>query len=82
MKYHISADDLIRYIYKEVSFMEKLAIEKAIRRDPHLREQYQELTRAFHQLDELANLEQPNTEVLDNVLMYSKLSNLQTEFSA
>jgi metal-dependent amidase/aminoacylase/carboxypeptidase family protein len=82
MKYHISADDLIRYIYKEVSFMEKLAIEKAIRRDAHLREQYQEMSRAFHQLDELSHLESPTTGVLDNILTYSKLSNLQTEFSA
>ncbi len=82
MKYHISADDLIRYLYQEVSFMEKLAIEKAIRRDAPLREQYQELARTLHSLDELILLESPKQPILDNVLMYSKLSNLQTEFSA
>jgi hypothetical protein len=81
MKHHISADDLIRYIYKEVSFLEKMAINKAIHQNLNLREQYQNLLEAHQNLNETL-LDNPNANVLDNILYYSRLSNLQTEFSA
>ena len=79
MKYHISADDLIRYIYQEVSFLEKMAIEKAMRHNSQLREDYQQLIAAQKSLNQIVD-DNPNESALTRILAYSQLSNFETEF--
>lgn len=73
MKHDITALDLLLYLYNEVSYLEKMAIESELSRNAVLRAELDELRLAqglLHGNNEL----QPPADVLQNVLAYSKAS--------
>ena len=64
--------DLIRYIYKEVTVSEKMAIEQALKTDFNLYEMYAESKAAY---DELPKVKfNPSTASLNAILKYSSQS--------
>lgn len=83
MKQHFTHNDLLRYIYNEVSYLEKLAIELELQRDEALLAEYMQLCQVHAQLDELLEEEElaPSSVCVHNILAYSQSSHLETEFS-
>lgn len=67
-------NDLIRYIYKETSEEENREIKNALLCDLELLDAYQELSATKYQLDR--TFKTPSNSVINNILNYSKLLNL------
>jgi len=69
---NFTKEDLIRYIYKEVTVSEKMQIEQAIKKDFSLYEAYAESKAAY---DELPKVKfSPSTASLKTILKYSSQS--------
>ena len=82
MKQHFTHNDLLRYIYNEVSYLEKLAIELELQRNEALLTEYMQLCESSAQLDDLLDEElSPSSVCVHNILAYSQSSHLETEFS-
>jgi hypothetical protein len=69
MKQKFTPDHLIRYIYKETSVSESLAIEAAMAEDWNLYEAYEELHKAYAQLPKVTFAPKPSS--IRNILKYS-----------
>jgi len=78
MKHQFTTHDLIRFMYNEVTFLEKAAIEKALQADTSLIKEFEQLQ---HSHDTLDNIEmQPSVTSIQNILSYSSSSRYETEF--
>ena len=76
MKQNFTSNDLIRYIYKETSLAETLAIREALEQDVLLADEYQELCQGFQLLPQAKFDASPST--LQNILRYSQHTALET----
>lgn len=82
MKYLITSNDLLRYLYKEVSMMEQMAIEHELARNQQLRAEYDSYKSTNFQLFETLNEElAPTQHSIDAILSYSRNNRLEAEFS-
>ena len=79
MKHHITKEDLVRDIYNESSYLEKMAIQQAKQSSIEVREEHQSLKKAKDLLDSVDI--QPPSFVIQNILNYSKSSEFETEAS-
>jgi hypothetical protein len=77
MKHQITKEDLVRDIYGEADYLEKLAIQKAKHSDPKIKEDYSSLKKAQELLDAV-DLQPPNF-IIQNILNYSKSSEFEAE---
>ena len=78
MRHTITTTHLIRYIYNEVSYLEKMAIELAIKNEESVRSEYQQLQAAHEILD--GSTLMPETSSIQNILNYSSSSRLEETF--
>lgn len=65
-------DMLIKYLYQETSAVETLAVRKALQENILLREEYNDLRKAYEQLPQVKFNAKGST--LQNILQYSKRS--------
>lgn len=79
MKNQFTNHDLIRYAYGEVSFLEKVAIEKALKTDLELANEFEKLQKSRQKLDEVELM--PSVHSIQAILNYSSSSHYETEFS-
>jgi len=70
-------NDLIRFIYKETSASETLAIMDALVEDQELAAAYEDLTKGFSQLPKVTFA--PKTDSISNILNYSKQTSFETQ---
>jgi len=73
MKHRITITDLMLYMYGETSYLETMAISKALKNDASLRREYEKLQEAYTQLPEI-ELE-PTSFSINNILAYSQSQN-------
>lgn len=67
---NFTPDDLLLYLYNEVSERQATAIEKALEKDWTLREKLNVLRTSMQRLDKIT--ESPRTELVLNVLNYAR----------
>lgn len=72
MKQSFTNNDLVRYIYKETSLADTLAIQEALLADAALLENYQTLMSGYIELPKATFA--PTTSALQNILNYSSRS--------
>ncbi len=70
MKQTFTSAHLLRYIYRETSASETLAIDAALHQDDALWSKYQMLLQAYRQLPKATF--RPSTKAIQNILAYSK----------
>lgn len=82
MKYLITSNDLLRYLYNEVSVLEKMAIEHELARNQALKAELESYRDTDKQICEALQEElQPTACNLDAILSYSRNNRFQAEFS-
>ncbi len=69
MEQTFTSDHLIRFLYKETSASESLAIDAAIHEDADLWEEYRALREAYHQLPKVTF--RPSKNAIQQILKYS-----------
>ncbi len=79
MTHNFTPEDLLQYLYKELSPAENAAIEKAMAEDWTLREKFEVVKRAAKQLSQF-NLS-PRTETILSVLKYANKTLVTTDIS-
>lgn len=67
-------DDVIRYVYDEISGSEREELKQAIICDSELQDLYKELIAIKRQLDQ--SMKSPSDKVTESILNYSKSLNL------
>ena len=77
MKQNFTPNHLIKYIYKETSASETLAINEAILEDPMLFDEYQDLLDAYQQLPKVKFSASPSA--MKNILGYSQRTTLEKQ---
>lgn len=77
MQQPFTPDHLIRYIYKETSAAETLAIDTMLNRDDELWEEYQELHEGYRQLPKVKF--SPSPKSIKNILKYSEMTALEKQ---
>lgn len=77
MKHQITKEDLVRDIYGEADYLEKMAIQKAKHTDSKIKEDYDSLKKTQQLLDTVDI--QPPSFVVQNILNYSKSSEFEAE---
>ena len=77
MKQTFTSEDLIRFLYKETSASETMAMQQALQEDLLLREEYRELRKGYEQLPKVTFSPAPAT--LQHILQYSKHSALKEQ---
>lgn len=70
-------DDLIRYVYDEMSEHEATELEQALIVDNQLQDQYKELAAIKNRLDH--SLKQPSDRIIKNILNYSESLNVSAK---
>ena len=75
MKQYFTQLDLIRFIYKETSVAESIAISEALNSDPLLAEEYDELFGGYKLLPKAKFSPKPTT--LDSILRFSEQTALK-----
>jgi hypothetical protein len=70
MQQYFTQLDLVRFIYKETSASEAVAIEEALQEDPLLMEEYLELYEGYLQMPKAKF--SPKPIALQNILRYSE----------
>lgn len=85
MKHIITQNDLLLYLYNEVSYLEKMAIERQLKTNLRLQKELESLRSMYVELDQVIAAEQqttaPSALSLQNILNYSQRSHFTTEFS-
>jgi hypothetical protein len=76
MTIHFTLDDLVRFLYDEVTFEEEIAIREALDTNWELQEEYQALKEAYNQLPKASF--SPDDTSITNILRYSKTASLPT----
>ena len=77
MMQKFTPNDLIRFIYKETSASETLAIMDALAVDAELAATYEDLTNGFSQLPKVTFA--PKASSISNILNYSKQTSFETQ---
>ncbi|EJF53361.1 hypothetical protein SapgrDRAFT_1655 [Saprospira grandis DSM 2844] len=77
MKQLFTTQDLLLYLYDELDCLESMALQKALKTNISLQEELEQLKKGQSQLDDC--LLEPEQDILDNILDYSRLSHLETE---
>jgi len=77
MKHNFTLNHLTRFIYKETSVAESMAIRIALQEDWNLFEEYQELKKANVQLSKVTF--NPSSSSIQNILRYSKETAVETQ---
>ena len=77
MKQNFTPNDLVKYLYKETSASETLAINEALAEDRALFEEYQGLLKAYQQLPKVKF--NPSASAVKNILGYSKRTTLEKQ---
>lgn len=77
MKQQFTTNDLLRYLYNEVSYLERIAIEKALKSDAILAESLEALEAGHATLDEVELV--PSNLSIQAILNYSGSSHFETE---
>ncbi len=72
MKKRINQDDLLKYLYNEVTLQQKKEIEEALASDPALEEQFFDFLDMKKQLDGFANQNEPSKKSIEKILKFSK----------
>ncbi|MCB0597299.1 MAG: hypothetical protein H6557_18480 [Lewinellaceae bacterium] len=75
MKQKFTPNDLIPYLYNEVSATRRLAMAEALYDEPSLREEYEGLRTAYQQLPRVAF--QPSSRTIQDILKYSERTALE-----
>ncbi len=75
MELSFTKNDLLRYVYKEITNSEKGAIEAALATDWNLNEQYEDILHAYKELPKATF--SPSTQCISNILKYSAQSTVQ-----
>jgi len=70
MKHNFTLNHLVKFIYKETTTAETIAISHALENDWELFENYQELRKSFDQLPQVTF--NPSPDSIQNILRYSK----------
>lgn len=75
MKHFISSQDLLQFLYEEVDYLQKMAIEKALQEDPELRQEWEALLSSY-QLLQAEQFQEilPDELAIQNILAYSQNS--------
>lgn len=76
MEQKFTKNDLIRYIYKETSVAETLAINEALNSNDKLYMKYRELLQGYQQLPKAKF--NPSASSIQNILRYSQHTALET----
>ena len=77
MKQNFTPNHLIKYLYKETSASETLAINEALTKDRALFEEYQEIMAAYQHLPKVKF--NPTSSSIKNILGYSKHTTLEKQ---
>lgn len=77
MKYHITEEDLVRDLYGETSYLERMGIQSAEACHTDIYEAKSSLKAAKAFLDTIQL--QPSASVVQSILSYSKTSSLEAE---
>ena len=77
MKQKFTPNDLIQYLYNEVSTTERLAIDEALCEDPRLKEEFQGLQQAYRQLPKITF--SPSSPTIQDILKYSERTALEKQ---
>ncbi|MCB0588958.1 MAG: hypothetical protein KDD06_26955 [Phaeodactylibacter sp.] len=75
MKQKFTPNDLIQYLYNEVSATERLAMDEALYEDLGLREEFEGLQVAFQQLPRVTF--RPSSRTIQDILKYSEKTALE-----
>jgi|AVFP01.1.fsa_nt_gi hypothetical protein len=75
MKQRFTTEDLIRYIYRETTAAEAIAIGEAIESDPLLLEELEELLEAKRELPDVKF--RPSSRSIDRILNYGEATTLE-----
>lgn len=78
MEIEFTLNNLVRFIYKETSASETLAIQEALQDDISLRRRYSELKNAHDMLPKVKF--NPSTNALKNIMRYSGKASMETQF--
>ncbi len=78
MEQKFTKNDLIRYIYKETSTVETMAINEALNSDSKLQMKYRDLLQGYQQLPKVTF--NPSAETIQNILGYSQHTALETHW--
>lgn len=70
MKQNFTPDHLLKFLYKETSASETLAISEALHSDPKLRRELEALQQAQHQLPRVKF--NPSASTIQRILKYSE----------
>ncbi len=77
MKQKFTPDFLIKYLYSETSAAERLGIDEALFEDLPLREEFENLQQAFHQLPRVTF--SPSRNTIQGILKYSERTALEKQ---
>ncbi|MCB0548748.1 MAG: hypothetical protein KDD19_14305 [Phaeodactylibacter sp.] len=75
MKQKFTPNDLIQYLYNEVSATERLSMDEALCNDLELREEYEGLRDAYQQLPRVSF--RPSSRTVQSILKYSERTTLE-----
>lgn len=75
MKQKFTPNDLIQYLYNEVSAAERLSMDEALCGDLGLREEYEGLQLAYQQLPKVTF--RPSSRTVQSILKYSERTALE-----
>jgi|NOAtaT_7_FD_contig_41_7302547_length_397_multi_5_in_0_out_0_1 hypothetical protein len=77
MKHQFTTHHLIRYIYNELGYMERVALEKALKEDAALAAQFEQIQDSQDTIEEMELM--PSSLSIQNILNYSKSSRYETK---
>ena len=77
MKHQITKTNLVRDIYNESSYLEKLAIQQARKKNNQINQEYTDLKKAQEILNSIEI--EPSECLIKNILDYSKSSEFETK---
>lgn len=78
MKHNLTQNDLVRFLYKETSAAETIAIGEALSEDPELYDQYEALLEGWLELPRVQF--NPSPDVLQKVLGHNRRTTLETQY--
>ena len=77
MKHNFTPEQLIKYIYRETSVAETMAINEALSNNWELYELYEELKLSYQQLPKVKF--NPSGSAIQNILAYSEQTAVETQ---
>ncbi len=81
MKKQITENDIVKYVYKEVTTKEKAAIERALFGNQLLEDEFYSMVDLKQQMDELEKTVKPSRKSIDRILKFSRSFNAAVEKS-